>query len=109
MKIRGKVIPALLATGLIAAPLAGATPAFAADDPDEIVDISGDMQWDVVSSWKNYVEGFAQGSINSNWSPSGTLNLDTGAIELDLGSIEWEDRKSTRLNSSHVAISYAVF
>jgi len=101
MKIRGKVIPALLATGLIAAPLAGATPAFAADDPDEIVDISGDMQWDVVSSWKNYVEGFAQGSINSNWSPSGTLNLDTGAIELDLGSIEWE----SELHGFHIAFT----
>src|SRR5690625_6253018 len=25
------------------------------------------------------------------------------------GKVEWTDRKSTRLNSSHVAISYAVF
>src|SRR5690625_6114167 len=26
-----------------------------------------------------------------------------------ISSVTWEDRKSTRLNSSHVAISYAVF
>src|SRR5437899_4314064 len=26
-----------------------------------------------------------------------------------LGRIEWRDRKSTRLNSSHLGISYAVF
>src|SRR5260221_1902755 len=27
----------------------------------------------------------------------------------DLGSYRWSDRKSTRLNSSHTVISYAVF
>src|SRR5699024_12525769 len=37
-----------------------------------------------------------------------------GGIDIDLGSrlvvnAEWIDRKSTRLNSSHVSISYAVF
>src|SRR5690625_1466237 len=33
-------------------------------------------------------------------------------IAIEIGNTEWpkwEDRKSTRLNSSHVAISYAVF
>src|SRR5205814_2841804 len=30
-----------------------------------------------------------------------------GIIEMDLG--RWTDRKSTRLNSSHLGISYAVF
>src|SRR5690606_39890225 len=29
--------------------------------------------------------------------------------EKDKSTIDWEDRKSTRLNSSHVKISYAVF
>src|SRR5688572_30963989 len=31
------------------------------------------------------------------------------AVEVDLGRAELEDRKSTRLNSSHSQISYAVF
>src|SRR5690625_5453708 len=31
------------------------------------------------------------------------------ALSYQIGSCENEDRKSTRLNSSHVAISYAVF
>src|SRR5438067_9055666 len=29
--------------------------------------------------------------------------------DLPAGAPEWQDRKSTRLNSSHVSISYAVF
>src|SRR5690625_6815303 len=29
--------------------------------------------------------------------------------QIEVEKITWEDRKSTRLNSSHVAISYAVF
>ena len=33
----------------------------------------------------------------------------TGGLGLDKAGIEMEDRKSTRLNSSHVVISYAVF
>src|SRR5690625_2066595 len=35
-------------------------------------------------------------------------NIDTAAVSAELG-MHLEDRKSTRLNSSHVAISYAVF
>src|SRR5690625_7089260 len=49
-----------------------------------------------------------------SWSPSGQEDLlwlsplaRSGAGEADRGGIP--DRKSTRLNSSHVAISYAVF
>src|SRR5690349_22877230 len=37
------------------------------------------------------------------------LALSTGAQELAVCAGHWEDRKSTRLNSSHVEISYAVF
>src|SRR5690606_40915468 len=33
----------------------------------------------------------------------------TRRSELDLGEVRLQDRKSTRLNSSHVKISYAVF
>src|SRR3989442_13382534 len=33
----------------------------------------------------------------------------TSSIAHMSGKIDWEDRKSTRLNSSHVRISYAVF
>src|SRR5690349_22225112 len=36
------------------------------------------------------------------------FSLTTGSIQT-CGSSEFEDRKSTRLNSSHVEISYAVF
>src|SRR5690349_24515140 len=35
--------------------------------------------------------------------------IDTDVVELALAGSRWEDRKSTRLNSSHVEISYAVF
>src|SRR5690625_6859129 len=35
--------------------------------------------------------------------------LDKLGVKLDLRKVPNEDRKSTRLNSSHVAISYAVF
>src|SRR5437660_2285939 len=34
---------------------------------------------------------------------------DAGTLERFLEAVKPEDRKSTRLNSSHVAISYAVF
>src|SRR5690625_5990831 len=37
------------------------------------------------------------------------LLLDEPTNHLDIQAIQWLDRKSTRLNSSHVAISYAVF
>src|SRR5438874_7473882 len=37
-----------------------------------------------------------------------TLRL-TGALKLDMVRVNRRDRKSTRLNSSHVEISYAVF
>src|SRR5256885_5685603 len=43
----------------------------------------------------------------------GVIQRDAGAIRLDGAEIEIhsprEDRKSTRLNSSHLVISYAVF
>ena len=48
-----------------------------------------------------------QGDIYAN-----TLNIQTGndkAIKNTDGSFEVTDRKSTRLNSSHLGISYAVF
>src|SRR5438034_8711464 len=38
-----------------------------------------------------------------------TRNMATGASTADLAVILVEDRKSTRLNSSHTVISYAVF
>src|SRR5437870_11533451 len=37
------------------------------------------------------------------------LNVDPGHRRISLGLKQVIDRKSTRLNSSHVAISYAVF
>src|SRR6266496_4982309 len=38
-----------------------------------------------------------------------TLRLPDGSIRTKLTDVEGRDRKSTRLNSSHVEISYAVF
>src|SRR5215510_3004157 len=35
--------------------------------------------------------------------------MQAGDVIIDGGNTFWQDRKSTRLNSSHVAISYAVF
>src|SRR3712207_7115477 len=37
------------------------------------------------------------------------VDADPDQVRLDLGRAEGEDRKSTRLNSSHANISYAVF
>src|SRR5690606_41478991 len=42
---------------------------------------------------------------NAAWETS----LSTFGIGKDLSILGWRDRKSTRLNSSHVKISYAVF
>src|SRR5690625_6367308 len=41
--------------------------------------------------------------------PRGTLDGTSPVVLADLADRPWVDRKSTRLNSSHVAISYAVF
>src|SRR3989454_2315870 len=46
----------------------------------------------------------------SEWTARGErafhLEIDTG---MGRSGVRWEDRKSTRLNSSHLVISYAVF
>src|SRR5690625_2954196 len=39
----------------------------------------------------------------------GWLGLDSQGLDVSVWQIALKDRKSTRLNSSHVAISYAVF
>src|SRR5690606_41312933 len=44
--------------------------------------------------------------------PGRDVIVDTGhaeAVDVDLGQVHRQDRKSTRLNSSHVKSSYAVF
>src|SRR5690625_5632458 len=48
--------------------------------------------------------------ILSDWA-TGKITIDQEDLDDERGVIlsEWLDRKSTRLNSSHVAISYAVF
>src|SRR5215831_20186077 len=45
------------------------------------------------------------GEVNSGATPSPSGRDEFGRNTLSL----WEDRKSTRLNSSHLGISYAVF
>src|SRR5437762_10061442 len=39
----------------------------------------------------------------------GTTDIHVVALDVKTGIVIWEDRKSTRLNSSHRCISYAVF
>src|SRR5690625_6297186 len=52
-------------------------------------------------------------AISGAWSPQDgpgdRLFAEVGPLQLESGDTLEEDRKSTRLNSSHVAISYAVF
>src|SRR5690606_25088804 len=64
---------------------------------------------------------YVQGSFSQSYLPMGTLYIEHGnqgdvtqyTRELDLekavSTVRYRDRKSTRLNSSHVKISYAVF
>src|SRR5690625_3857843 len=157
MKIRGKIMPALLAAGLIAAPLAGAAPAFAADDgptvsvtPDADLDPEAENSLTVAGSGfapvnaeagvhgvyvaigpKGLfeVEGFhlnsnlytsavSVGDIPESGEFSTVITLesptfdsdgsDVDCTETECGVYTWaaQDRKSTRLNSSHVATSY---
>src|SRR3989449_8253467 len=55
-------------------------------------------------------EGEILGLIGPNGSGKTTLfNCVSGALTPSSGSIRFGDRKSTRLNSSHGYISYAVF
>src|SRR3989441_5385745 len=54
------------------------------------------------------------GQIIALLGPSGCgkstlLRMLTGLAPASAGSVYWQDRKSTRLNSSHWLISYAVF
>src|SRR5690625_4693579 len=87
-RLGARALSAMLAAGaLVAAPLVGAAPALAADPDPNVVAIDGDMKWDVVSSWHGYIS--ALGSVEANWAPQGTINLDSGTLDLSLGSIEW--------------------
>src|SRR2546430_8739580 len=55
------------------------------------------VDFDLVAAFAQYVDGLANIRSSKN------------AEFLAHGSLEWKDRKSTRLNSSHSQISYAVF
>src|SRR5256885_9472624 len=48
-------------------------------------------------------------SRSSRYPPSSTPTTGAGATRARNALVHWADRKSTRLNSSHLVISYAVF
>src|SRR5207249_6747852 len=69
-----------------------------------------------------YTTLFRSGLLGSDYYLSGSMNLTYNGIEINEEEVTFErsselvatarihlDRKSTRLNSSHVSISYAVF
>src|SRR3712207_7907683 len=68
------------------------------------------------SVWRNYP--FSLGIASGDPTPDGfviwtrlapePLERD-GGMGIGVAPVKWEDRKSTRLNSSHANISYAVF
>src|SRR5699024_11469448 len=80
---------------------------------------SSDLAMDELDKILNYTEPFS--NIKDIPPLVNTLNVHLdgllkekreeakGKIELDRGEVSLQDRKSTRLNSSHVSISYAVF
>src|SRR5437870_7561561 len=59
------------------------------------------------STGKHYWRGL--GELNNTPEFRQWLEREFPAGAAELNGDEWSDRKSTRLNSSHVAISYAVF
>src|SRR5690625_6515786 len=67
------------------------------------------VSWDIIIFWIRRLE-----SVRQPWQKSmGSPHSVTGTTGLATAGCYWKnrfrDRKSTRLNSSHVAISYAVF
>src|SRR5437867_7800831 len=64
----------------------------------------------ITNAWTNFAEqkNIAAAAANNDW----ILSLDADeelSSELRDAMLAWKDRKSTRLNSSHRTISYAVF
>src|SRR6266508_5220809 len=59
--------------------------------------------WNTIEGLVTYVPVQTRSLIEAFWPGGLTLVVEHAP------SLAWEDRKSTRLNSSHVAISYAVF
>src|SRR5437868_9237431 len=70
---------------------------------------------DEVGSIRNTASGEVMHSINNPAEEARSLYVEQSRLleRLQTAACEplvvWEDRKSTRLNSSHVSISYAVF
>src|SRR5437870_3355176 len=56
-----------------------------------------------------FIMGISPGGLMSDAEAFGNYRKDRNEIFLECINMVLEDRKSTRLNSSHVAISYAVF
>src|SRR5690625_3236464 len=67
----------------------------------------GEVLVQIKATSLNFIDRVILEQDNSNTEHNNHIPLSDGAGEIvELGT---EDRKSTRLNSSHVAISYAVF
>src|SRR5690349_23574798 len=72
-----------------------------------LYDVDGNRYIDYINSWGPMILGHAHDSVVKAIQEKAIYSTSFGApTELE---IEIADRKSTRLNSSHVEISYAVF
>src|SRR5436309_11880138 len=59
-----------------------------------------------------FINGVLRHLIENRWVDDDFIEKHTTGfypVRVEVASQTWEDRKSTRLNSSHVKISYAVF
>src|SRR5690625_3622334 len=104
-----KVIPGGVNSPVRAFGAVGGTPRFIAEGQGAyLTDVDGNRYLDYVASWGPLILGHRHPEITAEAEQAVRAGSSFGAPtqwEIDLA----EDRKSTRLNSSHVAISYAVF
>src|SRR5207253_9519183 len=73
---------------------------------DQIQPRTGLATQDVAAALATYVRTIRSHDSRYDWFQAGQREMLT---EVERAGLDVRDRKSTRLNSSHVAISYAVF
>src|SRR5207253_6750868 len=83
-------------------------------EQDAVLDVPADSAgedhlFQVAAFLQQVVEGIAVGDAHDILLNDGTVIEDFGDVMAGGADELYADRKSTRLNSSHVAISYAVF
>src|SRR5699024_11323785 len=79
-------------------------------DPDLVGERWREMWQDRIEHSGLWLETWLQHQRKDEYWRHGSINEDYSDIEVPVFAVSgWADRKSTRLNSSHVSISYAVF